>query len=282
MLLEFYDWGLEARTLQVIAGLILGLLFGAAAQASRFCLRRTVAGDAGERGSAGAVWVTAFAAALIGFALAQSFGLVAVEDHRFQSTSLPLAAIVLGGLAFGIGMVLTRGCVSRLTVLSATGNLRAVFVLLAFAVAAHATLKGVFAPVRTSIGAYTVDAPVGGLADLPFGIATLTAAAVVLAALLILRFRPAVWQLALGCGHRHCRGRRLGSDKCLGVRRVRSPAPSIRGLHPALERQPVLGGCLKRYPRRIRRGFPGRCSGRQLCQRIPSRRVEVAKLHLTR
>ena len=130
MLLELYDWGLEARTLQVIAGLILGLVFGAAAQATRFCLRRAVAGEPGERGSAAAIWVTAFAAAILGFAGASAYGLVAVEEHRLLDSSLPLAAILIGGFAFGVGMVLTRGCVSRLTVLSATGNLRAVFVLL--------------------------------------------------------------------------------------------------------------------------------------------------------
>ena len=38
---------------------------------------------------------------------------------------LPVLAIVTGGLLFGAGMVLTRGGVSRLTVLGATGNLRA-------------------------------------------------------------------------------------------------------------------------------------------------------------
>ena len=43
-------------------------------------------------------------------------------------------------------MVLTRGCVGRLTVLGATGNLRAVTALLIFAVVAHATLKGVLSP----------------------------------------------------------------------------------------------------------------------------------------
>jgi uncharacterized membrane protein YedE/YeeE len=53
-------------------------------------------------------------------------------------------------------MVLTRGCVSRLTVLLASGNLRALTVLILFAVTAHATLKGVLAPLRTSLGSVTL------------------------------------------------------------------------------------------------------------------------------
>ena len=198
MLLESLELGIETRTVHLIAGLVLGLLFGVAAQISRFCLRRAVAGAPEERGSAAAVWVTGLAAAILGYAVAQSSGLVALEDHRFLSTSLPVAAIVLGGLAFGAGMVLTRGCVSRLTVLSATGNLRAATVLIAFAVTAHATLKGVLAPVRTGIGSVTVDLPFGSLGDLPFGLPALVAGAVVLAAFLALRSRARPLHLALG------------------------------------------------------------------------------------
>lgn len=198
MLLDSLNWGLEPRALHLIAGLLLGLLFGAAAQASRFCLRRAVAGEADERASAGAVWATALAAAILAFAGAQAFGLVALDDHRLLSSSLPLAAVVGGGLAFGAGMVLTRGCVSRLTVLSATGNLRAVFVLLAFAVTAHATLKGVLAPLRTTLGSLTLDLPAGSFAEIPFGFPALAALGLVLAAFLIVRARPSALSLALG------------------------------------------------------------------------------------
>ncbi|EPX79862.1 YeeE/YedE family protein [Litoreibacter arenae] len=196
MLLETYDWGLDARTLQLLFGLGLGLVFGVAAQISRFCLRRAVAGDSDDRGTAGAVWVTAFATAILAFQLAQFYGLVAIEDHRLLASDLAIAAIVIGGAAFGAGMVLTRGCVSRLTVLSATGNLRAVMVLLVFAITAHAMLKGVLAPVRTTLGSVTVELPFTSLADLPGGAALSGALAVLAAVWLIWRFRPA-WQHVL-------------------------------------------------------------------------------------
>ena len=198
MLLESLDLGVEPRTLHLIAGLLLGLVFGVAAQISRFCLRRAVAGDSAERGSAAAVWVSGFAAALIGFALAGYAGLVDLGDHRFLSPTLPVAAILLGGLAFGIGMVLTRGCVSRLTVLSATGNLRAVFVLLAFAVAAHATIKGVLAPLRTSLGSVNLELPFATLSELPFAIPAVIALAVLAAAHLIRTSRPQPAHVVLG------------------------------------------------------------------------------------
>ncbi|MGR3514477.1 MAG: YeeE/YedE family protein [Paracoccaceae bacterium] len=198
MLLDYYDFGVETRTLHLIAGLLLGLVFGAAAQISRFCLRRAVAGVQEERPSAAAIWLTALATAIIAFAAAANFGLVDVSEHRFVSSQLPIAALVLGGLAFGTGMVLTRGCVSRLTVLSATGNLRAAVVLVAFAVTAHAALKGVLAPVRTTVGSMTVDAPFGTLAAHPFALGVLFALVAGLAGYLAWRSRVGGVQLALG------------------------------------------------------------------------------------
>ena len=198
MLLETLDFGGEIRSLHLIAGLVLGLVFGVAAQISRFCLRRAVAGDVEERGAAGAVWAAGLTAALIGFLVANASGLVALEDHRFLSSSLPAAAILIGGLAFGVGMVLTRGCVSRLTVLSGTGNLRAVLVLLAFAVTAHATLKGVLAPVRTSLGSVTVELPFASIGELFYGLPALIAAAILVTGLLIRSARPNLIHVALG------------------------------------------------------------------------------------
>ncbi len=196
MLLETYDWGLEARTLQLLFGLGLGLVFGVAAQITRFCLRRAITGEATDRGTAGAIWVTAFATAITGFMVAATLGYIDVSDHRFMSADLPVAAIVIGGLAFGVGMVLTRGCVSRLTVLSATGNLRAAAVLVIFAIVAHSMLKGVLSPLRTGLGSLSVEMPFASLSELPFGAASAVAAAAIMALWLIVKYRPA-WQHVL-------------------------------------------------------------------------------------
>lgn len=198
MLLELYDLPFESRTLHLILGAIMGLVFGVAAQISRFCLRRAVAGDAGERASAGAVWLTALAVAIAGFALATTTGFIAIDDHRLLASELPVLAIALGGLAFGAGMVLTRGCLSRLTVLGATGNLRALTVFLVFAVVAHATLKGVLAPLRTALGSVTVDTPLASLASLPFGTELAVIVVALAAVAMAIRARPHPAHLALG------------------------------------------------------------------------------------
>ena len=186
MLIEQLEFLGDPRQLQLIFGLALGLVFGIAAQMSRFCLRRAVAGDQAERGSALAVWLTAFAVAIGGYFLAENRGLIVLDDHRLLSNSLPITAIVLGGLLFGGGMVLARGCVSRLTILSATGNLRAATVLIVFAVVAHAALKGVLAPARVMLGAIQVDTPIASLASIP-GAAPVISLTILAAALILAR-----------------------------------------------------------------------------------------------
>ena len=125
MLLDLLPVELPAQTVSLMLGVLLGLVFGIAAQISRFCLRRAVASDEGVDRSALAVWLLALNVAMGGFALAQATGWVELEDHRLLSPNVPVLAILIGGLAFGAGMVLTRGCASRLTVLGASGNLRA-------------------------------------------------------------------------------------------------------------------------------------------------------------
>jgi uncharacterized membrane protein YedE/YeeE len=154
---------LPAPQAAIWLGGLLGLAFGVLAAHSRLCLRRgLVAGP--ERRAALAVWATAFAVAVAGTQTAVAAGLVAFDAHRFHATELPLAAVALGGAAFGAGMVLTRGCPARLVVLGAAGNLRALAALLLFALVAHATMKGVLAPARLALDGLTL--PLGEAAAL--------------------------------------------------------------------------------------------------------------------
>lgn len=198
MLLELYDFGIDPRVLHIGLGLALGLLFGIAAQISRFCLRRAIDTGASDRQAAAGVWMAAFAAGVLALWGAGALGFADLSGHRWISADLPIVAIVLGGLAFGVGMVLTRGCMSRLTVLGASGNLRALTVIVVFAVIAHAMLKGVLSPLREALVAVTVTSPVATLADLPGGAALW--APVVALPLLVLAWRSGASLFHLGLG----------------------------------------------------------------------------------
>ncbi len=197
MIFETFDTDISPVLASVILGGLLGLIFGAAAQASRFCLRRGLVASE-DRGRALGTWLTGLLVAILGTQVVVGLGLVDFSEHRLHAAALPAVAIVVGGLLFGAGMVLTRGCVSRLTVLSASGNLRAFFVLVVFAIVAHATLKGVLAPVRSSLGAWTVDVgEITSLAALPGGAPIWTAALSIGLIALIWTSRARLLHLAL-------------------------------------------------------------------------------------
>jgi len=198
----FDSFGFETltpRAASVIFGLVIGLLFGVLAERSRFCLRRGLVGPAEARRPALALWLTALATAILGTQGAVAQGWISFDGHRLMATDLPYAAIIVGGLAFGIGMVLTRGCASRLTVLTGTGNLRALTVLLVFAITAHATMKGLLAPIRTTLGDFTL--PMGdniSLASLPGGALVWSALLATAALAYALTARISVGQFIVG------------------------------------------------------------------------------------
>lgn len=200
----FQDLGLEGWTpaaAAVALGLLLGLMFGALAQRSRFCLRRALVGEPHERAPALGVWSAALAIAVAGTTLAGTYGLVSFQGHRFHAAALPVAAIILGGLLFGIGMVLARGCTSRLLVLAGTGNMRAFVAIAVFGIVAHATLKGVLAPARVAIGALTTN--VGGYASLgalPGGPLAWAALLVIVLGLFVVRSGARISHLLMGAG----------------------------------------------------------------------------------
>ncbi len=140
-------WG-DAQVLAT-GGALIGLVFGFVAQRSRFCARAAVleccSGQTGDRFS---VWWLAFGAALMGTQLLVVGGELQPAKSRFIANPGSISGAVLGGLLFGAGMILTRGCASRLLILSANGNLRALLSGLVFAVTVQATIAGWLAPAR--------------------------------------------------------------------------------------------------------------------------------------
>ncbi|WP_029057983.1 YeeE/YedE family protein [Stappia stellulata] len=141
-----------------LGGLAIGIAFGIFAQRSRFCLRAAVIEFA--RGSIGikvAVWLIAFTSAVLLTQAMLRLELVDVSEARQFAARGSLSGALIGGALFGVGMVLARGCASRLLVLSATGNLRALLSGLIFAVAAEASIHGILSPLREKLaGLWTV------------------------------------------------------------------------------------------------------------------------------
>lgn len=132
-----------------LAGLLVGVVFGIAAQRSRFCLRAAAVEFArGNIGPKTAIWLLTFATALFWTQGAVLLDLLSLDEARMLSAPGSISGAIIGGLIFGSGMVLARGCSGRLLVLAATGNLRAVISGLVFAVVAQMSLHGWLSPLR--------------------------------------------------------------------------------------------------------------------------------------
>ncbi|SIS49374.1 YeeE/YedE family protein [Phaeovulum vinaykumarii] len=179
-------------------GLLTGVVFGVAAQRASFCLRAaTVEFARGRIGPRVAVWLLTFSTALVWVQSARLLGLFRPEDARMMAVPGSWSGAIVGGLMFGIGMVLARGCSGRLLVLAATGNLRSVVSGLIFAVVAQMSLHGWLAPVRNRIAEIWVT-PEGRNVDLAVLAGLPEAAGLVVGLLAAGGALVAAWRNAIG------------------------------------------------------------------------------------
>jgi len=136
-------------TLLAIGGALIGVMFGFFAQRSKFCARAAVIECCeGNWGSRFAVWMLAFAVAILAVQTCVLLDFLKPQASRYLGSPGSISGAVVGGLMFGAGMIMTRGCASRLLILSANGNLRALLSGLVFAVTVQASISGLLAPAR--------------------------------------------------------------------------------------------------------------------------------------
>ena len=147
------------KVVLAVGGLLIGAMFGFFAQRSKFCLRSaTLEFWHRNFGEKVAVWLLTFGSAVVGVQLLSLTGHMDAGATRQIAATGSISGALIGGVLFGAGMILTRGCASRLLVLSANGNLRALLSGLIFAVTAQAALGGALAPWRETISSWwTVD-----------------------------------------------------------------------------------------------------------------------------
>lgn len=93
-------------------------------------------------------WAMAVGVAMCGFTALVLWVGVSAADTLYAGTQLMWLSSIVGGLMFGVGMVLASGCGARNLTRLGGGNLKSLVVLLVIAVAAFATLKGITAVAR--------------------------------------------------------------------------------------------------------------------------------------
>ena len=158
------EWALEQFGevgAAAVIGVTVGVLFGVSAQRSKFCLRAAaVEFTRGAMGEKVAIWLLCFSTALFWTQLFQVTGFATVDQSRVVTGVGSLSGAILGGLMFGAGMIMARGCSGRQLVLAAGGNLRALLTGLVFAVTAQMAFHGVLSPLRETLAAvWTTGGP---------------------------------------------------------------------------------------------------------------------------
>ncbi|MGC2163256.1 MAG: YeeE/YedE family protein [Silvibacterium sp.] len=132
-----------------IAGVLIGIVFGAVGLLSGFCLT-TGLRDWWTKGDGVRIrsFALALAVAIAGSQALAASGLVDLGQSIYLQPSFSAALVLFGGLLFGYGMVAANACVSRALVLVGRGNLRSLFVVMIVGLTAQMTLKGLIAPAR--------------------------------------------------------------------------------------------------------------------------------------
>ena len=196
----------SAANIVILAGLLIGLVYGAVGLLSGFCLVSSLRGWWAQGDSR---LVRTYALAMgVAIAATQLLAVRQVVDlgksiYLQPTFSAPL--MFVGGMLFGYGMVLSNGCGSRALVLLGRGNLRSLVVVIVLGIAAEVTLKGLIAPGRIDLLRWTQVTT--SITSLPLLIAKLgvsetfartLVAPIVSAALIIFAFSHAPFQRAWG------------------------------------------------------------------------------------
>jgi len=166
---------LQGLVTQVLwASFLLAALFGAIAQRTHFCTMGAVA-DIVNMGdwTRMRMWLLAIGVAMIGFNVMVALGWVEARHSVYAGPRLIWLSNLLGGLLFGVGMVLASGCGSKTLVRIGGGSLKALVVFAVLGIASYATLRGVAAVARVAtVDTVALTLPAGQ--DLPSLLSHLT------------------------------------------------------------------------------------------------------------
>jgi uncharacterized membrane protein YedE/YeeE len=150
----------------LLAGLAIGLAYGAVGLLSGFCLMSGLRGLLAEGDSRLIrTYALALGVAVAAVQLLAAGGLVDLGKSIYLQPSFSAPLMFFGGLLFGYGMVLSNGCGSRALVLLGCGNLRSFVVVIVLGITAQMTLKGLIAPAR--IAALQVSQTTATVTSLP-------------------------------------------------------------------------------------------------------------------
>lgn len=170
-MIEILRTAYDPAVLLAGSGLVVGLLFGIVAELTGFCTRAAIVETMDGNGGAPRTRVVQYLAALFAaVAITQglaSAGMLDVAKSHYLATPVNVGALVVGGFAFGVGMILANGCPGRHLVLLGSGSARSLLTLTVIGLASYATQRGLLAYPRIGVESLAPKAaPPAALADL--------------------------------------------------------------------------------------------------------------------
>ncbi len=133
-------------------GLVVGMVFGAVAWRTRFCIAGSVfsAVAAEDRRGLRAIFLAMATAVLLTQGL-DAAGLIDTDKSIYRTPTLHWAGAIFGGFIFGYGMILGSGCGAGSLVKLGGGDLRAIIVLMFIALFGYMTLRGITGMPRVAL-----------------------------------------------------------------------------------------------------------------------------------
>jgi len=129
----------------------LGAAFGAISQKTHFCTMGAIADIVNmEDWSRMRMWLLAIAVAILGSAALHAAGIVDLGKSVYRTPTLTWLSHLVGGLLFGIGMVLASGCGARTLTRIGAGNLKSLVVFLVLGLTAYMTMRGILGVLRVN------------------------------------------------------------------------------------------------------------------------------------
>ncbi len=136
------------------AAFSVAVVFGAIGQRTHFCTMGAVSdivvmGDWMRM----RMWALAAGVAIMGFQVLAWTGAIDPAQTLYASSRFIWLSALVGGMLFGLGMVLGSGCGSKTLIRVGGGNLKSLVVFVVMGLTGYATIKGITAVARAS----TVD-----------------------------------------------------------------------------------------------------------------------------
>ncbi len=160
----------ELDTITLLGGLLVGFMFGAAAQRTHFCTMGAVSDMVlTGNGLRFRAWVLAIAVAITGTQALHFGGVIDIDRSIYLTSSFGWPGAILGGALFGFGMTQAGGCAGKTLVRLGGGNLKSLVVALVLGIFAYMTLRGLLAIPRLRLEAANLDLKAHGLSNQNLG-----------------------------------------------------------------------------------------------------------------